>query len=286
MALPLDNPGNVVIRTTVESASARPESVVEFGRKKASGFADDAYDEPTVGAGEFSPFSLSELPQVPLPLDNTKPLVTLKDPSARQAMEAYKSLRTRLLRSQASQGFRTVAVTSVGRAEGKTITAFNLAYCCASVENLSVLLVDGDLRNSSLTKLIARLPSAGLADVIGGNVPCEQAVVRTDLPNLYVMGAGRSEIAPTELFSSERWSRVIRWSRSHFKMVLIDAQSMGTYADFELVAPECDGVLLVVRARNTSREALKAAVEQIDANKLVGIVWNGSDGENGHRRYS
>jgi capsular exopolysaccharide synthesis family protein len=289
MASPLDNPGNLAVRAAVEGAAVRPEPVVEFGRKKSPGYATETTiddQQPLARSDEFAPLRLSDLPQIALPRDNTKPLVTANDRSAKKALEAYKSLRTRLLRSQANQGFRAIAVTSVGRAEGKTLTAFNLAYCCASVENLSVLLIDGDLRSGSLTKLIGRLPSAGLADVISGSAPCEQAIVRTDLPNLYVMGAGHSDVPPTELFTTERWGQMIRWSRNHFKMVLVDAQSIGAYADFELIADECDGVLLVVRARNTSKEALKNSIDQIEANKLLGIVWNGSDGENGDRVYS
>jgi len=284
MGKPLDNPGSVGIRAAAEANAVRSEPVVEFARKKSPVPASDFFDDhqPLNGHGtterEFVPLPIADLPQVALPRDATKPLVTSNDRYAKDALEAYKSLRTRLLKSQASQGFRSIAVTSVGRSEGKTLTAFNLAFCCAVVENLSVLLIDGDLRSSSLTKLIGRMPSAGLADVMSSRASCEQAIVRTDVPNLFVMGAGPSDGSSTELFSTENWGQVIRWSRNHFKIVLVDAVSMGS-ADFELIAPECDGVLLVVRARSTSREALKMAVEQIDAKKLVGIVWNGSSSD-------
>jgi capsular exopolysaccharide synthesis family protein len=290
MAKPLDNPGSVALRATVETNPTRPEPVVEFARKKSPGYATETDQQQLGGLAaaelEITPLRLADLPQISLPKDNTKPLVTVNGRHAKEALEAYKSLRTRLLKSQASQGFRSIAVTSVGRSEGKTLTAFNLACCCASVENFSVLLIDGDLRSCSLTNLIGRLPSVGLADVMSSAASCEQAIVRTDVPNLYVMGAGTSKAQPTELFSTERWAQVIRWSRHHFKMVLVDALSIGAFADFELMTPECDGVLVVVRARSTSREALRLAIEQLDANKLIGVVWNGSDSEKGNHFYS
>ena len=277
------------MRATVEATTVHSEPVVEFARKKSPAHVSESFDEVNPQRGtdpEFIPLSLTNVPQVAVPRDRGKALVTANDRHAKEALEAYKSVRTRLLRSQANQGFRTIAVTSVGRSEGKTLTAFNLACCCAQVENISVLLIDGDLRNRSLTKLIGRLPSVGLSDVMSRGVSCEEAIVRTDVPNLFVMGAGSGEVASTELFSTEKWGQLIRWSRSHFKIVMVDTLSMGAVADFELIAPECDGMLLVVRARSTPREALKMAIDQLDANKLIGIIWNGSDSDKGNACYS
>lgn len=282
MGIPLDNIGAATGRPPVEANVVRSEPVVEFGRRKSPVPAMDSVEDRTAlgnyagTARELFPLT-TIFPQVQLPKDSTKPLVTANERCAREALEAYKSLRTRLLKSQAAQGFRSIAITSVGRADGKTLTAFNLAYCCARVENFSVLLIDGDLQSRSLTKLIGGLPSVGLADVMSGTALCEDAIAQTDIPNLHVMGAGTSDAQSSDLFSSEKWSQVIRWSRNHFKMVLVDTLSMGACADFELIAPECDGILLVVRARSTSREALKTAVEQLDPSKLVGVVWNGSN---------
>jgi capsular exopolysaccharide synthesis family protein len=287
MPMPLDSSGSLTMRAAVEATAARSEPVVEFARKKSPIPASEVFDEQLSSRGttecEFAPAEVADLPQVSVPRDRSNPLVTGDDRHAREALESYKSLRTRLLSSQAKQGFRSIAITSVGRSEGKTLTAFNLAYCCAHVENLSVLLIDGDLRNRSLTTLFGRLPSVGLADVMSGRASCEEALVRTDVPNLCVMGAGTNDSASTELFSTGKWSQLIRWSRHHFKIVLIDALSMGAFADFELMAQECDGILVVVRARSTHREALRMAIEQLDAGKLVGVVWNGSDSERGNR---
>lgn len=277
----LDNPVAAVART-LEPSVVRSEPVVEFARKKSPTHSAEPFEDhqPSIGRAledvEFAPLQVASLPLVALPRDSNKPLVTANERYAKEALEAYKSLRTRILRSQANQGVRSLAISSVGRGEGKTTTAFNLACCCAYVEDFRVLLIDGDLRNRSLTKLMGTLPTLGLANVMSGVATCEDAIVRTDVPNLFVMGAGKSDTAPAELFSTQRWGQVVRWSQQHFNMVLVDGLSMGAFADFELLAPECDGVLMVVRARNTSREALKSAIEQIDPSKLVGIVWNGS----------
>jgi capsular exopolysaccharide synthesis family protein len=274
----LENAGNIVTRAAAEMN--RSEPVVEFARKKSPAPSTDSpgghqpMSSHATARELFSP-PARIFPEVSLPRDSRKPLVTSNDRHAKEALEAYRSLRTRLLKSQAAQGFRSIAITSVGKSDGKTITAFNLACCCAHVEGLSVLLIDGDLHSRGLTNLIDGLPSIGLADVMNARALCEDAILKTDVPNLYLMGAGSSDGGAAELFSTEKWSQVIRWSTQHFKIVLVDALSIGASADFELIATECDRVLLVVRARSTPAEALKMAIEQVDANKLIGVVWNG-----------
>lgn len=276
VGMPLDNPGGVAMRAGIETNAARTEPVVELVRKKlavAEGIEEHAGGHGSNGRKYFRP-SLTDLPKVQLPRGAAAPLVTSSTGYAKEAIENYKSLRARLLKWQATKGMSSVAITSVGRAEGKTLTAFNLACCCASPDN-SVLLIDGDLRNRSLTRLIGGMPPFGLADVISGAASQEEAIAKTDVANLYVMGSGKSDETSADLFSSERWSELVHWAVQHFKLVLIDAMSLGAFADFDLVAPECDGVLLVVRARTTSREVLKTALEQVDVNKLVGVVWNG-----------
>jgi capsular exopolysaccharide synthesis family protein len=265
-----------------ESNAMKAEPLVEFSSKKSpavvlSPLGGNSQAMSSTLDSLTSPFSFSDLLQVPVPRDGGRPLVTSDTRSAQGAIEAYKSLRTRLLKSQTTQGFRSIVVTSVGRAQGKTLTAFNLAYCCANVANLSVLLIDSDMRNRSLTKLMGPMPSVGLADLMIGRARFDEAIVRTDVPNLYVMGSGHSDVPPAELFSTEKWGQIVEWGREHFKIVLVDALSIGSFTDFELIAPECDGILLVVKARSTSQEALKMTLGQLDANKLVGVVWNGSE---------
>src|SRR5437660_1398035 len=63
-----------------------------------------------------------------------------------QAAESYRALRTRLLRMQSNSGFRSVVITSAIQGDGKTLTAINLALCCAQLSDMKVLLVDSDLR--------------------------------------------------------------------------------------------------------------------------------------------
>src|SRR5512133_1701488 len=104
------------------------------------------------------------------------PLVALAAPES-AAAEQYRVLYQRLVRLAARRPMRVVAVTSAGRAEGRTTTAANLALTAAQ-EGRTVALVEADLRRPTLATLFGLAPRAGLADVLDGTAELGQAIVR------------------------------------------------------------------------------------------------------------
>jgi capsular exopolysaccharide synthesis family protein len=228
-------------------------------------------------ASEVAQIRLAHGTGIKLPKNGGQPIVVAGGDFMAPAIEAYKSLRTRVMRAQASRGIRSVAVTSAAPSEGKTLTTLNLACCCAQLENTPVLLIDADLRTRGLTALIGNLPAVGLANVLSGTASREEAISKTDMPNLYVMGAGKSDTPPTELFSADKWLQFMEWATASFKLVLMDSLPVGTVTDYDLIEAGCDGVLMVVRALSARRQALESALEQVDPKKMLGVVWNGAN---------
>ncbi len=194
-----------------------------------------------------------------------------------QAEESYRALRTRVLRLQASQGLRSVVVSSAATAEGKTLTSLNLAICCAQLHDVRVLLVDGDIRSRGLTRVFGYPPSPGLAEVLEGKAEPDKAILSTDVSNLYILAAGSTNVPPPELFAGRRWQEFIGWSNESFKLILVDSPPVLHLSDCDLISAACDGVLMVVRANQTRRELLQKAAHQIDAKKLLGVVYNGAE---------
>jgi len=193
-----------------------------------------------------------------------------------ESVEAYKSLRTQVLKAHVSHGICTVAVTSAAHGDGKTLTSFNLACCCAQLRSMPVLLIDADLRTCGLSNLIGPLPAVGLADVLDDQKSFSEAILGTEIENLHVIGAGKSNISPAELLASERWLEFITWAREHFNLVIIDSLPVRAVADFELISAASDGILMVVRALQTPREGVEEALAHIETGKLIGVVWNGA----------
>jgi len=197
--------------------------------------------------------------------------------SLQSAEESYRALRTRLLRLHTAGGLRSVVITSSIPGEGKTLTSLNLALSCSQLHDMRILLVDGDIRTSGLTRSLGIAPMPGLADVLSGQGTAESVVLETNHPNLFFCGAGSAMEPPAELFAGQRWQEFIERCSESFKLVLVDSPPILNLADVELMTAACDGVLLVVRARHTRRDVLQKSASQIDAQKLLGVVYNGSE---------
>ncbi|MGZ4840276.1 MAG: CpsD/CapB family tyrosine-protein kinase [Candidatus Angelobacter sp.] len=215
-------------------------------------------------------------------------LVSQYNPAMQAAVEAYRTLRTRLVKQQTRNGARSLVVTSSAQGEGKTLTIFNLAICYAKIENWPVLMVDADLRTRGLSILAGDPESPGLAEILEEDCEYQSAVLRTDIPGLHILPAGETTASPSELFSGPRWKEFMGWAAESFRLVLVDSPPALNLADFELIAASCESVMVVARARKTARESLTKVLAQVDPRKMTGVVFNASEEtpENGYYRYT
>jgi capsular exopolysaccharide synthesis family protein len=193
------------------------------------------------------------------------------------AFESYRALRTKLTRFQATQGVRSVAISSAACSEGKTISALNLAMSMAQLETQRVLLVDGDIRTAGLSRLAGAVEKPGLAEALAGDATFEDALVSTNIPRLYMVGAGEPLSAASDLFADGRWKEFIGWCNQTFDMVIVDCPPILGLADFDLISAACDAVLMVVRAQKTKRELLTETVQHLQGKKLLGVILNGQE---------
>ncbi len=210
------------------------------------------------------------------------------NPAMQAAVEAYRTLRTRLVKQQTRNGARSLVVTSSAQGEGKTLTIFNLAICYAKIENWPVLAVDADLRTRGLSILAGDPESPGLAEILERDCPYQSAVLRTDIPGLHILPAGQTTASPSELFSSQRWKEFMGWAAESFRLVLVDSPPALNLADFELIASSCESVMVVARARKTPRESLAKVLAQVNPRKITGVVFNAAEETpaNGYYRYT
>ena len=213
-----------------------------------------------------------------LPRDQERSFLAAQyNPSMQVAAEAYRTLRTRLVKRQTEEGTRSMAICSAQQGEGKTLTAMNLALCYANIQNWPVLLVDADLRSRGLSRLIGDPDSPGLTQILESNGQYQASILSTNVPNLYILPAGLTSTPPPELFSTAAWKEFIGWCSESFRLVIIDSPPILDLADFELILAACESTLMVVRARTTGRESLVRAAASIDTTKLVGVVLNSAD---------
>lgn len=205
-------------------------------------------------------------------------LVSLLAPGSFEA-EQYRALRHVVEDSRRTRLLTVVAVSSPGDGEGKTTTAINLAGALAQAPDARILLVDADLRRSSVA---ARLGldegGPGLVDVIlDPGLVLDEVVRSLEGFNLRVLTVGRRTANPYELLKAPRLGELLEEARQRYDHVVIDTAPVVPISDSRLIAGWVDGFLLVVAARRTRRELLEEALNLLEPAKVVGLVFNGDD---------
>jgi len=205
--------------------------------------------------------------------------------STHSAFEAYRALRTKLVRFQSTEGVRSIVVTSAQAGEGKTVSVLNLALSLAQLPSQRVLIIDADLRTAGLSVVTGAVETPGLAEVLAGEATFETALVATNVHNLCIVGAGEAKKPAGDLFAGPRFKDFIGWCNETFNMILVDCPPMIGLADFEVVSAACDGVLVVVRALRTKREVLTTVGSYLQGKKLLGVLLNGQEHQHHRAHY-
>jgi succinoglycan biosynthesis transport protein ExoP len=183
---------------------------------------------------------------------------------------------------------RVIVTTSPEAGDGKTTVATNLAIALAKIGR-RVALVDGDLRKPRLHTIFDTPGENGLAQLLEEEPsrierPMEELVRETQIPNLFLLptNAARGDISGK--LHSSRLRVLMQRLRSEFDVVIVDSPPMQHISDARVLGWLSDGVLLVFRARKTSREAALAAHDCLtqDGILVLGTVlndWNPRQGE-------
>jgi polysaccharide biosynthesis transport protein len=194
------------------------------------------------------------------------------------AAESYRTLRSSLLLGTGSK-VKVLVVTSALPGEGKTMTAANCATVLAQ-QGSKVLLVDADLRRSSLHRGLGVRREPGLGDVLRACCAPEDAAVEVeDTPRLSVVSSGRSVEYPSEALASEAMAYALRRWRETYDHVVIDTPPVAMVTDAVVLAAQADAVVLVAKAAGTTRQALLRTRDLLlRANaRIAGVVVNGVD---------
>ncbi|MEO8358815.1 MAG: polysaccharide biosynthesis tyrosine autokinase [Vicinamibacteria bacterium] len=222
-----------------------------------------------------------------LPLLGMVPRARVKDldlflpedgPSTR-LFEAYRVLRTNLLQGDRSpQKHRLVLVTSSREGEGKTTTTCGLGITLARA-GLRVLLIDGDLRRTSLSNRLSATKHPGLTDAALGKRTVQECITRTAVKGLDVLPCGVRLLNPAEMLNHESLASVIDGIRREYDWILCDAPPVLAVADAAILCRLADSVLLVVGANTTPVGSVQAALEQLSAvgANVWGVVLNSVD---------
>lgn len=191
-------------------------------------------------------------------------------------VEAFRNLRSSLLfMLNEKKRPRTILITSSVPEEGKSTVAANLAVTLA-LGGAKVLLVDADLRRSSLHHLFDLPATPGFGEILGQEINAQKAILATRVPKLFFLPAGNSDINPGELFLSPSTDVFLREVYSQYDYILVDSAPILATDDTSSLAPKMDGVLFVVRGSFTSARMAREALGLLRQRQVqvMGMVFN------------
>jgi len=199
--------------------------------------------------------------------------------------EKFRTLRSRLYQIAATRPLKRLLVTSSVPQEGKTFIASNLAQSIIRQEGRRVLLIDGDLRASRIHLTLGAPPMPGLSDYLRGEIPEYNFVQVGQEANLCLIPGGSAVSNPSELLHSMTMKSLLDQMSPLFDWVIVDSPPAIAVHDASILADMCDGVLFVVRAGETDFELVQRAIGEFQAEKLLGVVLNRAEKNDGYPDY-
>jgi capsular exopolysaccharide synthesis family protein len=229
-----------------------------------------------------APLDLANIPQVAW-APSLHQLPALERRGA--AVEQFRSLRSRMQEFRDLNTLKSILVSSGVPQEGKSFIAANLAISFARHKAARVLLIDGDMRRSSLHKLLGAPQGPGLTEYLAGRAsitgimqrarPDEQGrPLSHGLASLIFIPGGNSGDKAADLSGNRRFDRLITEAAPNFDWIVVDSSPVNLVSDGVNLARACDGVLMVARGGSTKYEVAQRALAELKASKVLGFVLN------------
>ncbi|MDO8071164.1 XrtA-associated tyrosine autokinase [Janthinobacterium sp. SUN176] len=197
--------------------------------------------------------------------------------------EDFRIIKRPLLRQARASGAEAIrhgnliVVTSAMPGEGKTYCAVNLAMSIAMEMDITVLLVDADVARPSVLKVLGLPPEPGLMDVLlDPQLAMGDVILKTNVANLSILPAGRSNKHATELLASRAMSRLLAEIASRYsdRVVIFDSPPLLITSEAHALVGQMGQVVMVVEAETTTQHAVKEALRQIESCEHIHLIYN------------
>ncbi|MCX6995870.1 MAG: polysaccharide biosynthesis tyrosine autokinase [Kiritimatiellaeota bacterium] len=209
---------------------------------------------------------LGAIPQKVKPLNQEGP----DSPHA----EAYRILRSNMQFANKGGG-GSFAFISGGAGEGKSTTLFNMAYVCAQ-QGDKVLIVDSDLRRPVQHTILGMSNRLGLTNVLMRDVPIEETIKPTSIPNLHLLPSGKLPKTAVGLLDFQRMRELVKNLKARYDYVFFDSPPIIGVTDASILASEVDGVMMIVQYRKFPKAISARAKRMIEnaGGHILGVVLN------------
>lgn len=189
--------------------------------------------------------------------------------------ESFRSVRTNLKYFIKEIKKPVISISSTITAEGKTFISANLASILA-ITGKKVLLIGLDLRKPRIHKIFGINNEQGISNYLIGELDFREAVLKTEIDNLWYAPSGPVPPNPAELIESDAMTKFIDHAKDKFDFIIIDTPPVAIVTDALLISSLVDIYLFVVRQRYSSRNTLELIQELYENKNIknIGIIIN------------
>ena len=204
-----------------------------------------------------------------------------------QLVEAFRGLRLNVRNAANGSGPVTLAISSPGPGDGKSLISSNLALAFAEA-GYRTLLIDGDIRRGQLHSTFSVPQRPGLVDHLTGDVVVEDVIRETSHANLFVIPCGTRRHRGPELLAADTTVKMIRSLRTRFDAVIVDTAPLGAGIDPYALGAAAGTMMIVLRTGQTDRKLAQAKLTTLDRLpvRLIGAVLNDIQAEGMYKYYS
>lgn len=199
----------------------------------------------------------------------------------------FRMLRTQILTKMRANNWQTIAITSPTSGEGKSLVASNLAVAIAMELNQTVMLVDMDLRNPSLSQYFSLDAELGLKDYLEEDISLQDVLINPGVKRMVILpGNGRAEDS-AELLSSPKMAHLVEDLKTQYdsRMIIFDVPPILQTDDVLLSTKYFDCTLLVLEDGKNKEADITRTLQLLESTNLIGSVLNKSDKPPTHQNY-
>ena len=188
--------------------------------------------------------------------------------------EYFQKIAAKLKLLCESKGITDVVFASANSGEGKTTNAVNCALSLCRDFNLSVCLVDCDLRHPNISEYFTTNGECTIIEHLKGGTTIDSVIRPTSVRGLSIVSSRKVGMSSLPLLNTEYFGKFVRELRSRFDFVIYDSSPILPVADVVVLSKHVSGIVLILAAGQTRTKFIEQSLEQIDRDKVIGFIMN------------
>jgi protein-tyrosine kinase len=230
--------------------------------------------------GAVSPFARnqSSAPAREISLDASRidpHLVAFYDFDPRAAEEFGKTAIT-LISAAAEQPLKRVLIASAQHGEGRTCVMLNLA-CALAQAKQRALVVDTDLHNPSLLRLLGAQSDIGIAEALARDLHPSDAAIKINPHGFSILPLRERVENSAEILASPAFRAMLNSFEQDYDFMLFDSPPLLESNDANLLMKLTNATVMVIRPGKTNAAHISKAIEPMAEDNIFGVVLNRAD---------